>query len=50
MAWFYQLGLLMKRNFLNTLRLPQTSYVKLIVTIITAVFTIILFQNIDGTP
>ena len=49
-AWFYQLGLLMKRNFLNTLRLPQTSYVKLIVTIITAAFTIILFQNINGTP
>lgn len=39
----------MKRNFLNTLRLPQTSYVKLIVTIITAIFTIILFQNCDGT-
>jgi hypothetical protein len=42
-GWCYQLGLLIKRNFLNTIRLPQTSYVKLIVTIITAVFTIILF-------
>ena len=31
------------------MRLPQTSYVKLIVTIITALFTIILFQNCDGT-
>lgn len=48
-SWFYQLGLLLKRNFLNTARLPQTSYVKLIVTIITAIFTIILFQNCDGT-
>jgi len=48
-AWFYQLGLLLRRNFLNTIRLPQTSYVKLIVTIITAIFTIILFQNCDGT-
>jgi len=48
-GWCYQLGLLLKRNFLNTLRLPQTSYVKLIVTIITAIFTIILFQNCDGT-
>ena len=47
--WLYQLGLLLKRNFLNTARLPQTSYVKLIVTIITAVFAIILFQNCDGT-
>lgn len=43
----YQLGLLIKRNFLNLIRLPQTSYVKLIVTIITAAFTIILFSNID---
>lgn len=43
------MGLLLKRNFLNTARLPQTSYVKLIVTIITAVFAIILFQNCDGT-
>lgn len=48
-SWFYQLGLLLRRNFLNTVRLPQTSYVKLIVTIITALFTIILFQNCDGT-
>ena len=48
-GWCFQLGLLLRRNFLNTLRLPQTSYVKLIVTIITAVFTIILFQNCDGT-
>lgn len=48
-SWFYQLGLLIKRNFLNTIRLPQTSYVKLIVTVITAVFAIILFSNIDGT-
>jgi hypothetical protein len=48
-SWWYQLGLLLKRNFLNTARLPQTSYVKLIVTVITAIFTIILFQNCDGT-
>ena len=48
-SWFYQLGLLLRRNFLNTVRLPQTSYVKLIVTVITAIFTIILFQNCDGT-
>lgn len=42
-GWFYQLGLLVKRNFLNILRLPQTSYVKIVVTIITAIFTIVLF-------
>jgi hypothetical protein len=40
---------LIKRNFLNIIRLPQTSYVKLIVTVVTAAFTIILFSNIDGT-
>jgi ABC-type multidrug transport system permease subunit len=39
---------LIKRNFLNTVRLPQTSYVKLIVTVVTALFTIILFQNCGG--
>lgn len=49
MSWIYQFGLLLKRNFLNIIRLPQTSYVKLIVTIITAIFTIILFQNVDET-
>ncbi len=42
-GWCIQLGLLIKRNFLNTIRLPQTSYVKLIVTVVTALFTIILF-------
>ena len=47
--WCFQLQLLLRRNFLNTARLPQTSYVKLIVTIITAIFCIILFQNCDGT-
>lgn len=49
-SWCYQLGLLLKRNFLNIIRLPQTSYVKLLVTVVTAIFTIILFSNIDGTP
>lgn len=48
-AWLYQLGLLIRRNFLNLIRLPQTSYVKLIVTIVTACFTIILFSNINET-
>lgn len=31
------------------MRLPQTSYVKLIVTILTAAFAIILFHGVDGT-
>jgi ABC-type multidrug transport system permease subunit len=45
--WCYQFGLLLKRNFLNTIRLPQTSYVKLAVVVVTALFTVILFYNVD---
>jgi hypothetical protein len=40
---------LAKRNLKNIIRLPQTSRVKLIVTIVTAIFTMILFANVDGT-
>lgn len=47
-GWFYQFGLLSKRNFLNTLRLPQTSYVKLFVTVFTALFCIVLFYDVGG--
>lgn len=45
-SWCYQFGLLARRNFLNLLRLPQTSYVKLIVTLLTAGFCIILFARV----
>lgn len=41
--WFYQFNLLAKRNFMNILRLPQTSYVKLITTVVTAGFAALLF-------
>jgi ABC-type multidrug transport system permease subunit len=41
--WGYQFNLLAKRNFLNLVRLPQTSYVKLITTIVTAIFAALLF-------
>ena len=44
-SWFYQFALLAKRNMLNILRLPNTSYVKLIVTIVTAILCIILFYD-----
>lgn len=44
-GFFYQFGLLCRRNFLNLLRLPQTSYVKLLTTCLTAVFAILLFFN-----
>jgi hypothetical protein len=44
-SFFYQFGLLCKRNFLNLLRLPQTSYVKLLTTCLTALFAILLFFN-----
>lgn len=48
-SWCYQFNLLAQRNFLNTVRLPQTSYVKLIVTIITSLFCVILFYDVQGT-
>lgn len=48
-GFFYQFGLLAKRNFLNLLRLPQTSYVKLLTTILTAVFAILLFYQVPHT-
>ena len=58
-GWAYQFGLLAKRNFLNLLRLPQTSYVKLLTTCMTALFAILLFfdttkdiqgiQNVQGS-
>lgn len=47
-GWCYQFRLLAMRNFLNITRLPQTSYVKLIVTCLTAVFCIILFFDVQG--
>jgi hypothetical protein len=42
-GFWYQFGLLASRNFLNLLRLPQTSYVKLLTTILTALFAVLLF-------
>ena len=58
-TWAYQFGLLAKRNFLNLLRLPQTSYVKLLTTCMTALFAVLLFfdtpkdqqgiQNVQGS-
>lgn len=45
-SFFYQFGLLCARNFLNLLRLPQTSYVKLLTTCVTALFAILLFFNV----
>jgi len=41
--WCYQYKLLATRNFLNVIRLPQTSYVKLTTTCITASFVAFFF-------
>jgi len=41
----YQFKLLAARNFMNLVRLPQTSYVKVITTTLTALFAILLFWN-----
>lgn len=37
--------LLFRRNFLNLLRLPQTSWIKFLTTGLTALFCILLFYN-----
>lgn len=44
-SFCYQFKLLARRNFLNILRLPQTSYVKLAVTVLTASFAVLLFYG-----
>lgn len=49
-GFFFQLWLLSKRNFLNFIRLPQTSYVKLLTVVVTAIFTVLLFYNTSTTP
>jgi ABC-type multidrug transport system ATPase subunit len=49
-GWFYQFGLLAKRNFTNIMRLPMTSYVKLIVTVMTALFCVLLFNGVKDLP
>jgi len=41
--WMYQYKLLATRNFLNVVRLPQTSYVKLTTTCVTATFVAFFF-------
>lgn len=48
-SFCYQFGLLARRNFSNIIRLPQTSYVKLITTVLTASFASILFWNTQQT-
>ena len=47
--WTYQFSLLLKRNILNIIRMPQTSYFKLLMILVTAAFTIVLFQGVDST-
>ena len=44
-TFFYQFSLLCKRNLLNIIRLPETSYVKVLVLVVTAVFCILLFMK-----
>ena len=46
-GWCEQFGLLARRNFLNIVRLPQTSYVKLMVTCLTSLFCVVLFYNVQ---
>lgn len=46
----YQWKLLANRNFMNIIRLPQTSYVKMITTVLTATFASLLFWSTKHTP
>lgn len=46
--WCFQFNLLAKRNFLNLIRLPQTSYVKVITTCVTAGFAALLFWQVGA--
>lgn len=48
--WCYQWKLLATRNFLNIVRLPQTSYVKLLTTCVTALFAALLFWQSGVQP
>lgn len=43
----FQFKLLAARNFANIIRLPQTSYVKVLTTILTALFASLLFWNVQ---
>ena len=47
--WCFQWKLLARRNFNNIIRLPQTSYMKLLTTVCTGIFISILFwqSNLD---
>jgi hypothetical protein len=47
--WGYQYRLLATRNFLNVIRLPQTSYVKLLTTCVTATFVAFFFWQAGAT-
>lgn len=46
--WCFQFKLLTSRNFQNLIRLPQTSVVKVVVTIVVALFAIILYWQVDN--
>lgn len=45
--WCFQWRLLARRNFNNIIRLPQTSYMKLLTTVCTGIFISILFWQSD---
>lgn len=45
-SFCYQFKLLAQRNFMNLIRLPQTSYVKLLTTCLTATFASLLFWGV----
>lgn len=48
-SWCFQFKLLAQRNFLNTMRLPTASYVKIITNLITACFALVLYWQLPTT-
>ena len=42
-GWFYQLALIVKRNLIVYLRVPQTSYVKLFISVSIAALAALFF-------
>ncbi len=45
-SWCYQIMLLLRRNFINQIRIPSTSYIRLLVVLCVSTMTIILYYDL----
>lgn len=48
-SWCYEFGLLAKRNWLNQVRLPVLSVIRLFVTVFISLLSILIYHGLDGT-